>query len=279
MNIKYWLKKNTYILSKNNNNNAQKEAVTLLSFVIKKPLSWIMAFDETLLTKKQIYKLNNFIKRRIIGEPIAYIIKECYFWSIKMSISNKAMIPRLDSEILIEKTLELIKPSSKFILDLGCGCGSLTLALAKEKPNCIFFGIDYIHQLILLARKNAKKLNIKNVFFINSNWFTKLNRNKFDIIISNPPYIDIKDPHLLIGDLQFEPLTALVADDNGLYNIKLIARSAANFINKSGWIIFEHGWKQGLKTRNILKENNFTNIFTNKDYNNCDRITGGMKNI
>lgn len=274
ININTWLKQATVSLKKVD--NPKKEAEILLQFVINKSLSWILAFEETILTNKQIFDLDILIKRRVYGEPIAYIIGKCEFWSLDFYISNISMIPRIDSEFLVEKTLEYIPLSHSSILDLGCGCGALTLALANARPDCLFIGVDYLEDLIYLSQYNAKKLKIKNVTFIKSNWFSELKNKKFDIIISNPPYIDISDPHLLIGDLRFEPSTALIAKENGLYNIKLISQQSIYFLKSRGWLLFEHGWNQSSQVTKILKKNSFTKIFTYKDYSNCDRVTIAM---
>lgn len=274
ININTWLKQATVSLKKVD--NPKKEAEILLQFVINKSLSWILAFEETILTNKQIFDLDILIKRRVYGEPIAYIIGKCEFWSLEFYISNISMIPRIDSEFLVEKTLEYIPLSHSSILDLGCGCGALTLALANARPDCLFIGVDYLEDLIYLSQYNAKKLKIKNVTFIKSNWFSELKNKKFDIIISNPPYIDISDPHLLIGDLRFEPSTALIAKENGLYNIKLISQQSIYFLKSRGWLLFEHGWNQSSQVTKILKKNSFTKIFTYKDYSNCDRVTIAM---
>lgn len=276
ININNWLKKATIFLK--NFDNPRKEALILLQFIIKKSFSWIIAFEDTILSIKQILQLDVLLQRRSFGEPISYIIGECEFWSLKLNISNISMIPRIDSEFLIEKTLEKIPLSASNILDLGCGCGSLTLALASERPDCLFIGIDYIKNLIFLSKHNAKKLKIKNVYFIKSNWFSALKNIFFDTIISNPPYIKVNDPHLFRGDLRFEPLTALVSKENGLRDIKIISKQAIYFLKKKGWLLFEHGWNQKKQVINILKKNNFTKIITYKDYSNCDRVTAAMKN-
>lgn len=276
MKINKWLKINSFFLG--NTQKSKKEAETLLSFVIKKPVSWIIGFGENKLHHTHLNKLKDLIKRRLFGEPIDYIIGQCFFWSLSLNISKKSMIPRIDSEVLVRQALKLIPIDKKFdILDLGCGIGPLTLSLASERPNCFFLGVDNIDDLVNLSKKNAKILKIKNVKFIKSNWFSKLKNKNFNIIISNPPYIDIYDPHLIIGDLRFEPLTSLVSKNNGLFDIQFISKYANNYLKKQGWLLFEHGWYQGKYVRNILKKNNFTKIFTKKDYGNNDRITYGKK--
>lgn len=274
MKINKWLKINNKLLKLNNN---QLDAKILLSFVIKKSVNWINHFKEYKLNEQQIIILKDMINRRILGEPIAYITGECEFWSLPLVISNKSMIPRIDSEILVEQVLLKINKKRSFVLDLGCGSGALTLALASECPNSKFIGIDYIKDLVSLSQKNSKLLNINNVSFFYSNWFKNIKNKKFNFILSNPPYISFYDPHLLIGDLKFEPLTSLAANDNGLFNIKLIASQAKNFLYKKGWLIFEHGWNQSFLVKNILINNNFINVFSQKDYNGYYRVTGGMK--
>lgn len=276
MNIKQWLIKTTSNLS--TVENPKKEAETLLKFIIKKSFSWIKLFEHTELNNKQITKLNLLVTRRKIGEPIAYIIKNTEFWSLNFEVSNISMIPRIDSEVLVEKTLKLI-PQMSFlkILDLGCGCGSLSIALASERKNCLFIGVDYNDKLISLSKKNSKKIKVNNVNFIKSNWFNKLKNHFFDVIISNPPYIDINDPHLLKGDLLFEPINSLVAKENGLHFIKLITNTSIKFLKPNGCLIFEHGWNQGNKVRKILTKNNFIKIFTYQDYSGLDRVTSAIK--
>lgn len=276
MKISTWLQKNYFSLG--NKESSRKEIEILLSFVINKPISWIIGFSDNDLKYNQLLKLNHLIQRRLIGEPIAYIIGKCNFWSISLNISNKSFIPRIDSEIIVEETLSLIPNNKKiYILDLGCGSGALTLSLAYEKPTCFFLGVDYFHDLVTLSRNNAKNLNIINVKFIKSNWFSRLNNKKFDIIISNPPYIDINDKHLLSGDVRFEPLTSLVSKNQGLFDIQYISSQAHYFLKKRGWLIFEHGYNQAYYVQKILKKNNFVKIFTRKDYGNNDRVTGAMK--
>lgn len=277
MKINKWLKKNSFFLG--NTKKSKKEVEILLSFVIKKPISWIIAFGENKLNSNYLNKLKYLIKRRYLGEPIDYIIGKSYFWSLPLYISKKSMIPRIDSEILVQQTLKFIPIDKKFdVLDLGCGIGSLTLSLARERPNCFFLGVDNIDNLIYLSKKNAKKLKINNVRFIKSNWFSKLENKNFNIILSNPPYISIYDPHLILGDLRFEPLTSLVSKNNGLFDIQYISKNANNFLRKKGWLLFEHGWYQAKYVRNILKKNDFVKVFTKKDYGNNDRITYGKKN-
>lgn len=175
MNINTWLKKNSFLLG--NTQKSKKDAEILLSFVIKKPVSWIIGFGEKKLNYRYLFKLKHLVKRLVFGEPISYVIGKCDFWSLTLDISTKSIIPRIDSEILVAQTLELIPANKKFnVLDLGCGIGSLTLSLAIERFNCFFLGIDFIDDLINISRINAKKLNIKNVKFMKSNWFSNLKK-------------------------------------------------------------------------------------------------------
>lgn len=277
MNFRSWL--NLAALKLNNVPNPHLEAEILLSFVTKKSRSWILTFDKTIISKKMIKKLNFLIYRRYFREPIAYLIGKKYFWSLCFEVNKYTFIPRFDSELIIEKALSFLSKKCLNILDLGTGCGNLALSLAYERKDCFIIGIDNNKKAIYLAEKNAKNLKIKNIKFIYSNWFEKLKNNKFDMIISNPPYIDIQEKSHLMQDVKFEPYSSLFAYDKGLENIKYIIKKSNKYLNKNGYLLFEHGSLQGKEVRKIFKKNFFTKIQTFSDLSGYGRVSIAKINL
>ncbi|QJC29411.1 peptide chain release factor N(5)-glutamine methyltransferase [Enterobacteriaceae endosymbiont of Plateumaris pusilla] len=277
MKIKTWLYYANNILKKNKIDFFKLESEILLSFVIKKSKFWIYEFYEKNLNNIQLKKLMHLLNRRIYGEPIAYILGYCEFWSLKIHVSPLTFIPRSDTEILVEHTLKKITFNTKNVLDLGTGTGAIALAIASEYNKLNIIGIDIIPELINIAKNNANKLSIYNVTFIQSNWFSNLNNKKFDIIVSNPPYIEYKDYFYLEKSIKFEPISSLIAEDNGLSNFNSIILQSIKYLNHFGWIILEHSFNQSKQVIKILKEKKFKNIKTCLDYNGNERITYGQK--
>ncbi|QCO70740.1 peptide chain release factor N(5)-glutamine methyltransferase [Buchnera aphidicola] len=274
MNIKKWLKKSIKRLSFVD--NPKYEAEFLLGYVSKCTRSFIISSDDIELTQKQYEYLNYLIYRRSLGEPIAYIIKEKEFWSLSLCVSYDTLIPRPDTEILVEQVLSKIKSNSVLILDLGTGCGAISLALASTCSDWNIIGIDKSEKALTIARINADKLNIKNVTFFCSNWFSNIN-HKFNIIVSNPPYISKKEIIFFKKDIFFEPFDALISGNNGLSDIKNIVKNAKNYLFHGGWLLIEHGWKQKLQVQYLFRKYNFVEIESYKDYGGNDRVTIGKK--
>ena len=251
--------------------SALLDAQILLAHVLEKETVYLMTWPERDLTAKQKEMFENLIKQRINGVPVAYLTGIREFWSLPLKVNDSTLIPRPDTEILVETALDCCLPQSS-ILDLGTGSGAIILALASELPNTRCCAVDFSHDAVALASENAQLLNIKNVTFMQSNWFENI-QGKFDLIVSNPPYIDEKDQHLKQGDLRFEPLSALVATENGLSDIRLIATEARDYLNKNGWLMIEHGFEQGSSVSNIFDSLGYDNIKIIKDYGVNDRIT------
>ncbi|AHG60200.1 peptide chain release factor N(5)-glutamine methyltransferase [Buchnera aphidicola] len=276
MNILNWLNKAIKKLS--NVDNPRYEAEFFLSYVSQYDRTFIITSDNIQLSKKQYQYLNYLIYRRSLGEPIAYIIREKEFWSLSLRVSYDTLIPRPDTEILVEQAVYKIKNKSNAkILDLGTGCGAIALALASVYSDSIVIGIDKSKKALKIAEMNALKLNIKNVFFFFSNWFSHINK-KFDIIVSNPPYVSKKEIKLLSQDIFFEPFDALLSDNNGLSDIENIIKQAKHYLFVKGWLLIEHGWKQKTKVQRLFKKYDFCEIQSYQDYGGNDRVTIG-KNI
>ncbi|WP_343152999.1 peptide chain release factor N(5)-glutamine methyltransferase [Buchnera aphidicola] len=218
------------------------------------------------------------LNRRILCEPIAYLIKKKEFWSLPLTVSPFTFIPRPETEILIEIIQSMFNNNSKFqILDLGTGSGAVALSLASILPNSYIIGVDNSHEAIKIAKINAEKLLIKNVFFKFSNWFSSLKNISFNIIVSNPPYIDVEDFQNLESDIFFEPYSALVSSEKGYFDIKNIIQNSQKHLLNEGWLLIEHGSTQKKFINEFMKFNNFKNVHSYKDYQGFYRVTIGQK--
>ncbi|WWO97265.1 MAG: peptide chain release factor N(5)-glutamine methyltransferase [Candidatus Dasytiphilus stammeri] len=257
----------------------KRDAEILLEFITGKSFTWLRTFDDVyILNPTELKKLQSVLKRRMKGEPIAYITETQEFWSLPLSVSPRVLIPRADTEILVSQTLlHITNNTAVSVLDLGTGTGAIALAIAVERPYSFILGIDNNQDALLLAQLNAKKLNIENVSFIYSNWFTEINDQKFHVIVSNPPYIDTFDEHLQQGDLRFEPPTALISKEHGLFDLKIIISHATRYLKPFGWLLVEHSWLQGKDVRNLMVKNQFKNILTYLDYSKNERVTRGQR--
>ena len=254
--------------------SAKLDTEILICFVINKERSFLLTWPEKQLSQEQAKHFIELMLRRVAGEPIAYIVNLREFWSLPFQVSPATLIPRPDTEVLVEQVLSQHVNENLTCLDLGTGTGAIALALASEKPQWIIEAIDFNHDAVELAKRNAKNLNLSHVDIYQSDWFENVSVNKsFDIIVSNPPYIDENDHHLSEGDVRYEPKTALVAADSGLADIKVIANQARKFLNAGGFLYIEHGFEQSLAVKQILADFAYSEIETIKDYSNNDRIT------
>ncbi|CAI1572558.1 peptide chain release factor N(5)-glutamine methyltransferase [Serratia fonticola] len=275
MDYQTWLKTATLRLT--HSDSAKRDAEILLGFVTGRARTYLLAFGETPLTTEQDEQLTVLLARRERGEPVAYLVGEREFWSLPLSVSPATLIPRPDTECLVELALERLPATPCAILDLGTGTGAIALALASERPDCQLTGIDLQPEAVALAQHNAQKLAINNARFLQGSWFTPVAGQKFALIASNPPYIDEADPHLGQGDVRFEPGSALVAADQGLADLAAIVQQAADYLEPQGWLLLEHGWQQGESVRTLLNAAGFIAVATHRDYGGNDRVTLGQK--
>ena len=254
--------------------SAKLDTELLICFVIDKSPSFLLTWPEHQLTAQQTELFAELMQRRVQGEPIAYIVKVQEFWSLVLQVSPATLIPRPDTEVLVELVLTHHKNLELRCLDLGTGTGAIALALASERPLWQIEAVDFSHDAVTLAKCNAKNLNLTRVNIYQSDWFNAVsNDQRFDIIVSNPPYIDEYDHHLNEGDVKYEPKTALVAADNGLADIKVIARNARHHLRPGGFLYIEHGFQQSQSVQMILADLAYSEIATVKDYSNNDRVT------
>ncbi|MBC3229955.1 peptide chain release factor N(5)-glutamine methyltransferase [Serratia fonticola] len=275
MDYQTWLKTATLRLTQSD--SAKRDAEILLGFVTGRARTYLLAFGETPLTAEQTEQLTVLLARRERGEPVAYLVGEREFWSLPLSVSPATLIPRPDTECLVELALERLPAAPCAILDLGTGTGAIALALASERPDCQLTGIDLQPEAVALAQHNAQKLAINNARFLQGSWFTPVAGQKFALIASNPPYIDEADPHLGQGDVRFEPCSALVAAEQGLADLAVIVQQAADYLEPQGWLLLEHGWQQGENVRALLNAAGFIAVATHRDYGGNDRVTLGQK--
>jgi release factor glutamine methyltransferase len=274
MDFQHWLANATTRLAAGD--SPKRDAEILLGFVTGKARTFIMAFGETPLTACQTEQLETLLARRERGEPVAYLVGEREFWSLSLSVSPATLIPRPDTECLVEQALLRLPATAVKVLDLGTGTGAIALAIASERPDCQITGIDLHPEAVKLAQHNAQKLNILNTRFLQGSWFRPVSQQRFTLIASNPPYIDAADPHLSEGDVRFEPMSALVAEDAGLADLAHIIQSATAYLEEHGWLLLEHGWQQATEVQNIFKQAGYRDIATVKDYGGNDRISLGQ---
>jgi len=255
--------------------SAKLDVEILLSLVLNKARSYLLTWPEKKLSDEQLLEFIHLLSRRAQGEPIAYITGEKEFWSLPFAVSKATLIPRPDTETLVELVLELYSDDEHLTcLDLGTGTGAIALAIASEKATWKIEAIDFNIEAVKLAQFNAKNLNLAQVAIYQSDWFSGILKNKkFDIIVSNPPYIDGDDINLNQGDVRFEPSSALVAFEQGLADIKHIANKARSFLNTDGKLFFEHGFEQGHAVRTILTDLGYENAQTKQDLNGHERIS------
>lgn len=249
----------------------------LLAHVLKQPRSYLYSHNDRILSSAKKKRFDALLTERQKGKPIAYIIENKEFWSLELKVSKHVLIPRPETELLVELCLSELDKSKKLnIADLGTGSGAIALAIAYERPNWKITAIDKSHEALEIAKLNTKKLNIKNINFLYSNWYDALPQSqKFDAILSNPPYIAENDPHLKQNDVAHEPKSALTSGPMGLDDLTIIICEAKKYLNANGIIIVEHGYNQGEKVRKLMQKNGFTKIKTINDLSQHERVSVG----
>ena len=256
------------------------DARLLLQHVLNAGHAFLLTYPDRILTAQQLEAFLHLVQRRIDGVPVAYLTGERDFYDLTFKVSEAVLIPRPETELLIELALQLI-PSGRScrILDLGTGSGAIAITLAKHRPQCEVTAVDLSPAAIAVAQWNARNLQMHNLNFVTGSWFDELSVEKFDLIVSNPPYVADTDPHLQQGDLRFEPPMALSAGDNGLSCIHHIIDEAPDHLVSSGWLLLEHGYDQAAACRQLLQEKDFSNICSHPDLAGIMRVSGGQLNF
>lgn len=255
------------------------DAEILLSYALNAPRSYLYAHADDIIEEEKAAIFNELLARRKKGEPIAYITEHQEFWSLDLCVSRDVLIPRPETEILVETALKLFPENKKrFVLDLGTGSGAISLAIAKERPLWDVVGVDRSEKAMAIAKKNQQRLHISNATFMVSDWFSAVSEEKpFDLIVSNPPYISKSDPHLSQGDVRFEPKEALISGEDGLADIQSISVNAMRYLKSGGYLVFEHGYDQAEPVRAILLRDQYILVRSIKDLSGHERVTIGKK--
>lgn len=238
----------------------------LLQYTLGVNQAKLYTYPERVLTQDEQTVFAKYLRRRQAAEPIAYIIGEKEFFSLSLKVTPDVLVPRPETELLVELALQLLPQDKKNrVIDLGTGSGAIALALAHSRPNWEIYASDKSSSALSIAKENAERLQLCHVQFIQSDWYATLPRQQFDLIVSNPPYVDAMDAHLHSDGLLFEPQTALVADDEGFADLFVIAEQAGGFLNKGGWLLLEHGNQQGERLANYLREKGFSDVSARLD--------------
>jgi len=262
--------------------SARIEVQALLQHVLKVSRAYLLAYPERCLNEAEQLDYETLLQRRLHGEPIAYILGEREFFGLKFKVTSSTLIPRPETELLVELALrQLSQPhlgagrGGLRVLDLGTGSGAIALSIAHTRPDLEIVAVDASAEALAVARENAELLGVKNAEFISSNWFAALDTKRFNLIVSNPPYIAVDDAHLHQGDLRFEPATALSSGYDGLDDIRSIVAEASNYLEPDGKLLLEHGYDQAVQVRELLSEAGFREVFSACDLAGIERVSGG----
>ncbi|MBZ0094694.1 MAG: peptide chain release factor N(5)-glutamine methyltransferase [Sulfuricella sp.] len=258
---------------------ARLEAQVLLGQALGQSRAWLIAHGGDPLAPEQTAAFADLFERRWSGEPIAYILGEREFYSLNFKVTPAVLIPRPETELLVELALErLPADSSGRVLDLGTGSGAVAVTLALHRPQAEVVAVDQSAAALEVAQENTQRLGAGNLRLIQSDWYGALGGEKFDLIVANPPYIAAADPHLAQGDLRFEPAAALASGADGLDDIRTIVRGAAAHLKPGGWLLFEHGYDQAAACRDLLVQAGFEQVASAADLAGIERISCGQLN-
>jgi release factor glutamine methyltransferase len=246
----------------------------LLGHVTQLSRVQLITQSERELTTKEATHINDLFERRLAGEPIAYLIGEREFYGLSLHVNPAVLIPRPETELLVELALEYLPPNGR-VLDMGTGSGAIAIAIAHTRPDAIVTALDVSKQAIAVASRNADKHNAR-ITFLQSDWFGALRDQRFDVIVSNPPYIVAGDMHLSQGDLRFEPIDALTDHADGLSALRTISRNAPRYLATGGWLLMEHGYDQAQAARDLLCAEQFSPVQSWRDLAGIERVTGGQ---
>ena len=254
------------------------DAEVLLAHVLKKPRVYLHAWPEADLSQDQELQFLDMIRQRAAGQPVAYLTGQREFWSMNFAVTPDSLIPRPETELLVERTLALLPENRTLrVADLGTGSGAIAIALAYERKHWRLYAIDRSLQCVKLAQRNARRLNVDNLCFINADWSNALADQCCDAIVANPPYIADHDPHLQQGDVCFEPASALTSGPQGLDDLRNLIKEAPRVLKPGGWIMLEHGMNQAASIHKLLNNIAFTNITTTQDLAGLERVSCAQK--
>ncbi len=248
------------------------EVQCLLQAVLQVNRAYLLTHPERILSAEESARYSALFSRRLSGEPIAYLLGEREFYGLNFNVTPATLIPRPDTELLVETALQYL-PSGGRMLDMGTGSGAIAIAVAHHRPDANIVAVDASDAALEVARENSQRLHAGNVQFMHSDWFSALSGERFDLIASNPPYIESQDAHLSRGDVRFEPLSALASGSDGLDDIRCIILDAKSHLKPGGWLMFEHGYDQAERVRLLLQQAGFCDVASLRDLSGTERVT------
>lgn len=255
----------------------RREAEILLACALGRGRAWLRAHPDCRPTPEETDRFATMWRRRTAGEPVAYIVGRREFWSLDLEVGPAVLIPRPETELLVELALAALPADRPCrVADLGTGSGAVALAIAAGRPRAVVVAVDIAAAAVALARANAERLSLANLSFVVSDWFSALGGERFDLVVSNPPYVAAGDPHLGRGDLRFEPRRALVAGEDGLDALRAIAAAAPDHLQPGGHLLVEHGCDQGAAVRDLMAGRGLTGVGTGRDLAGLERVTYGV---
>ena len=255
--------------------SARRDTEILLCHCLGKSRAWLYTWPEKGVARDCARDFEKLLAQRREGVPVAYLTGEREFWSLQLAVSDATLIPRPETETLVSWALELALPNAASVLDLGTGSGAIALALASERPHWHVTALDVSEEALQVARGNAVRTRLTSVHFVQSDWYQAVTGRRFNALLANPPYIDGDDPHLALGDVRFEPRSALVSSDSGLEDLGLLVTGAPDQLLDGGWLLLEHGFEQANAVRVMLHDAGFSQVSTRRDMSGQQRITGG----
>lgn len=255
--------------------SARADAEILLAHCLQKSRTYLYTWPEKGVDSSAAATFRQLLAERLRGVPIAHLTGQREFWTLNLKVTPDTLIPRPETELLVETILAVGSKATHF-LDLGTGTGAIALALASERPDTYITACDFSAAALTVAAENARTNHIHNVQFVQSDWFSALPPQRFDVIVSNPPYIEANDPHLTQGDVRFEPQSALTSGQDGLDDIRHLLTTAPQWLVNGGWLLLEHGYNQGQAVTTLLQTAGFTQVRCLTDLSGNDRVSLGQ---
>ncbi len=252
------------------------EAEILLAHALQVSRAYLYAHADRQLSSQEIMQFKRLVAQRLLGKPVAYLVGEKEFWSLMLHVSEATLIPRPETELLVEAALARLSTQQReMVIDLGTGSGAIALAIASERRHCQIIATDFSLEALAVAQRNAKNLHLPQIEFVHSHWFSNLVGQRAHVIVSNPPYIAQDDLYLEQNELRYEPQEALISGVDGLDALRHIIQNAPSYLENAGWLLVEHGYNQGERVANLFEQQGYIQISTHRDLAGLPRVTAG----